>query len=97
MTLGEFEDSLCRSTNSEAERNWIRARAFEAMGDILFWRGDLPAARARYADGLRKDWRMLGACAKLVLLSLGPIGRFLRSSVVMFRKKVVAPVVRVIS
>ena len=39
MTLGEFEDSLYRSTKSEPERNWIRARAFEAMGDTLFGRG----------------------------------------------------------
>ena len=96
MTPGEFEDSLCRSTRSEAERNWIRARTYAAVGDALFWRGDLPTARAMYADSLRKDWRMFGACAKLVLLSLGPIGRFLRSSVVTFRKKVVAPIARVI-
>jgi glycosyltransferase involved in cell wall biosynthesis len=96
MSLGEFEDSLCRSTRSEAERNWIRARAYAAVGDAMFWRGDLPAARALYQDGLRKDWRMAGAYAKLVLLSLGPIGRFLRGSVIAFRKKVLAPVVRVI-
>jgi hypothetical protein len=96
MTPAEFEDSLCRSTCSEAERNWIRARTYAAVGDAMFWRGDLPAAKAFYADGLLKDRRMVGAYTKLILLSLGPIGRFLRGSVIAFRKKVLAPVVRVI-
>lgn len=96
MTLGEFEDSLCRSTNREAERDWIRARTYEAMGDALFWRGDLVASKTLYAQGLRKDWRMAGAWAKLFLLSLGPVGRFLRKSVLAFREKVMTPVSRAI-
>ena len=96
MTLGEFEDSLCRSTNREEERDWIRARTYEAMGDALFWRGDLVASKTFYARGLRKDWRMAGAWAKLFLLSLGPVGRFLRKSVLAFREKVMTPVARAI-
>jgi len=96
MTVGEFEDSLCRSTNSEAERNWIRARTFEAMGDALFGRGDLAAARALYARALRREWRMVEVWAKLFLLLLGPVGRYLRRFVIRFREKVVLPVARAI-
>ena len=96
MTVGEFEDSLCRSTNSEAERNWIRARTSEAMGDALFGRGDLAAARALYARALRREWRMVEVWAKLFLLLLGPVGRYLRRFVIRFREKVVLPVARAI-
>jgi len=96
MTVGEFEDSLCRSTNSEAERNWIRARTFEAMGDALFGRGDLAAARALYAHALRREWRLVEVWAKLFLLLLGPVGRYLRRFVIRFREKVVLPVARAI-
>jgi len=97
MTVGEFEDSLCRSTNSELERNWIRARAFEAMGDTLFGRGDLAAARALYMRALRGDWRIVKVWAKLFFLLLGPVGRYLRRFIIRFREKVMVPVVRAIS
>ena len=96
MTFGEFDDSLCRSTNHEAERNWIRARAYEAMADSLFWRGELAASKTLYARALRKDWRMVGAWGKLFLLSLGPLGRFLRRLVLTFRERVVTPLARAI-
>lgn len=97
MTFGEFEDSLCRSTKSEPEKNWIRARAFEAMGDTLFGRGDLAAARAAYMRALRKDWRIVKTWAKLFFLLLGPVGRHLRRFVIRFREKVMVPVARAIS
>ena len=97
MTLGEFEDSLYRSTKSEPERNWIRARAFEAMGDTLFGRLDLAGARAAYMRALRKDWRIVRVWAKLFFLLLGPVGRYLRRFVIRFREKVMVPVARAIS
>lgn len=97
MTLGEFEDSLYRSTKSEPERNWIRARAFEAMGDTLFGRVDLAAARGAYMRALRKDWRIVKVWAKLFFLLLGPVGRYLRRFVIRFRDKVMVPVARAIS
>jgi glycosyltransferase involved in cell wall biosynthesis len=97
MTLGEFEDSLYRSTKSEPERNWIRARAFEAMGDTLFGRVDLAAARAAYMRALRGDWRIVKVWAKLFFLLLGPVGRYLRRFIIRFREKVMVPVARAIS
>ena len=96
MSFDEFEDSLCRSTNSEAERNWIRARAYEAMGDALFWRGDLVAARTLYVRALRRDWQIVEVWAKVLLLLLGPVGRYLREFVIRFREKVLVPVARAI-
>jgi len=96
MTLNQFEDSLCRSTDDETERNWIRARTYEALGDAFFSRGDSAAARTFYARGLRKDWRMTRAFAKLILHSLGPPGRHIRKVAVTFRNKVIVPVVRAI-
>jgi hypothetical protein len=96
MSFDEFEDSLCRSTNSEAERNWIRARAYEAMGDALFWRGDLVAARTLYVRALRRDWRIVEVWAKVLLLLLGPVGRYLREFVIRFREKILVPVARAI-
>ena len=44
----------------------IRARAYEAMGDALFWR----AVRALYARALRSDWRILKVRAKPSLRTL---------------------------
>ena len=96
MSFDEFEDSLCRSTNSDAERNWIRARAYEAMGDALFWRGDLVAARTLYVRALRRDWQIVEVWAKVLLLLLGPVGRYLREFVIRFREKVLVPVARAI-
>jgi glycosyltransferase involved in cell wall biosynthesis len=96
MTIDEFEDSLCRSTNSQAERNWIRARTYVAMADMLFWHDDPAAARTLYVRGLRKDWRMPRAYLKLFLLALGPAGRFVRKLGLIFREKVLVPVARYI-
>jgi predicted negative regulator of RcsB-dependent stress response len=84
MNIGQFEESLCRSTQSERERNWVRARVFEAMGDKFFWHGDIKAARKLYLLGLQKDWRMLKALLKLLLLSLGKPGSYVRRLILSF-------------
>ncbi len=85
MTAGQFEESLCRSTDNEADRNWIRARVSEAMGDKFFWRGDLVAARELYLRALQKDWRMVKVRLKLLLLLLGTPGNCVRNFVLTFR------------
>jgi glycosyltransferase involved in cell wall biosynthesis len=96
ITVSEFEESLCRSTDSEAERNWIRARTYVAMADMLFWHDDPAAARTLYVRGIRKDWRMPRAYLKLFLLALGPVGRYVRKLGLTFREKVLAPLARYI-
>lgn len=76
MSVNDFEESLCRSTESERERNWIRARFYAAKGDAFFSKGDLPAARRFYLDSLHKDPRMAKVYGKL-LFSLGKPGKYL--------------------
>jgi glycosyltransferase involved in cell wall biosynthesis len=77
MSVRDFEESLCRSTESERERDWIRARFYAAKGDGLFSKGNVPAARRFYLDSLQKDPRTARVYAKL-LFSLGKPGVYLR-------------------
>lgn len=94
MTLDQFEDSLCRSTSIEAERDWIRSRTYVAMADELFWRGDADAARNLYAEALRRDWRVVGGFAKFFLVSLGPAGIRLRRFLTAIRANIIMPIQR---
>lgn len=77
MSLEDFEQSLCRGTQIEKEREWIRARFYAARGDAFFREGNLAAARRSYLDGLQKDPGMAKVYAKL-LLSVGGPGSSLR-------------------
>jgi glycosyltransferase involved in cell wall biosynthesis len=86
MSIHEFEESLCRSTDSERERNWVRARVFAQMGDIYCFREDRQAARKFYLLGLRKDPRMAKAYLKLLLLLLGKPGNYMRRAVLVLRQ-----------
>jgi glycosyltransferase involved in cell wall biosynthesis len=79
MTTDQLEESLCRSTDNEGERDWIRARVSEAMGDKSFWHGDLVAARKLYLLALQRDWRMMKVRFKLILLLLGTPGKHIRT------------------
>jgi hypothetical protein len=78
MSIGQLEESLCRSTQNEKERNWIRARLFEGIADNLWSRGDSLSARKFYLLGLQKDWRMAKVYAKLLLLWFGKPGDYVR-------------------
>jgi glycosyltransferase involved in cell wall biosynthesis len=86
MSVGEFEESLCKGTKSEKERNWIRARFYAAKGDVSFSEGNIPAARKLYLKSLQKDPRMVKVYAKL-LLSLGKLGVYLRTFLSSIRKE----------
>jgi glycosyltransferase involved in cell wall biosynthesis len=85
MSIDQFEDSLCRSTESEKEKNWVRARLFEGIGDRLCLRGDGSSARQFYRVGLQKDPRMVKVYAKLFLLWLGKPGDYVRKLLRSFR------------
>jgi glycosyltransferase involved in cell wall biosynthesis len=78
MSIDQFEGSLCRSTENERERKWVRARFLEGLADGLYWRGDLSSARRFYRLSLQNDSWMLAAYAKLLLLWLGTPGDYLR-------------------
>jgi hypothetical protein len=86
MTLAQFEESLCRNTPSEAERNWVRARVYAGIGDQFYWAGNPGLARRFYLDGLQKDPWMLQALAKWVLLLLGNVGDDFRRNIRLFRE-----------
>jgi len=73
MSLEEFEDSLCRSTESESERDWIRARFYAAKGNASFTQEDLAEAKRFYLRSLKKDPLQLAIYARL-FLSLGKHG-----------------------
>jgi glycosyltransferase involved in cell wall biosynthesis len=79
ITAKQFEESLCRSTDSERERDWIRARTFARMADLLYFREDILSARRFYVAGLRSDPWMAKVYVKLLLLLVGePGGRVRR-------------------
>jgi glycosyltransferase involved in cell wall biosynthesis len=85
MSVTDFEKSLCRGTDNERERNWIRARFYAAKGDSVYSKGNLTAARRFYLDSLQNDPRMVSVYAKL-LLSLGRPGVHLRKLLRAVRK-----------
>jgi glycosyltransferase involved in cell wall biosynthesis len=85
MSFEEFEDSLCRSTEIESERNWIRARFYAAKGNASFTREDLTEARKLYFRSLQKDPLQLAVYARL-LLSLGKHGIYVRRAIRSLRK-----------
>jgi hypothetical protein len=78
LTANQFEESLCQSTDKEQERNWIRARFADGLGDRFFLQGDLHTASTCYLYAVRKDPRFVKVYAKLVLLPLGRFGNSVR-------------------
>ena len=78
LTVERFEESLCQSTESGAERNWIRARFSDGLGDRFWSQGDLRSASKCFVRALQKDPRMVKVYGKLPLLLLGRLGYSLR-------------------
>jgi len=78
MSVEQFEESLSRSTPSETDRNWIRARVFSAVADALFAQGDLAEAKRFYVLALKRNPGMLRTVTKLILLCSGAPGRMIR-------------------
>jgi hypothetical protein len=78
LTTDQFEESLCQSTDRESERDWIRARFLDGLGDRFFIQGDLHSASTCYLYAARKDPRFVKIYAKLLLLPLGRLGNSVR-------------------
>ncbi len=81
MSLSHLEESLHRSTNNEIERNRIRAFFFDGVGDRHLSCQEESTARHFYLSSLRKDPRLIKVYAKLLLLSFGKPGAYLRRMV----------------
>jgi glycosyltransferase involved in cell wall biosynthesis len=77
MTEEELEASLVQETISGADQDWIRARAWETVGDSSFKRNDFTTARAYYRRALHYDSWMANVWAKQLLLGTGDFGVFL--------------------
>lgn len=86
MTLDQFEESLCRHTSSETERNWVRARVYTGIADGFDERGELRLARQFYLAALLKDPSMAKVLVKWVLLALGRPGNYLWRMLRSFRE-----------
>jgi hypothetical protein len=78
MSVEQFEESLCRSTQNEEERKLIRSLCFERVGDIFRSRGDLQLARKYYRESLLCGLWMTTVHVKLLLLALGKPGARVR-------------------
>jgi len=74
ISMDEFERSLCKSTDSAQERDWIRARVYAHMGAAFQAKGKLLDARRYYRAGLSRDPWMARLYAKLLRLYLAGAG-----------------------
>jgi len=78
MTLEQFEESLCRHTPNEVEREFVRASAYAYAGDQAYWQGESNLARKFYSLAIRKSLWLPKIWAKYILLSCGALGDALR-------------------
>lgn len=78
MSFEEFESSLCRNTDKEDEREYVRARVYSYVGDEHYWKGDNALAKANYERALSKNPWLPKLWAKWLLLSTGNVGGAIR-------------------
>jgi glycosyltransferase involved in cell wall biosynthesis len=74
-----FERSLCENTDSETERNTVRARVLAGMGNEYYWRGERLLAQEFTSRALKADPWMMKVWAKQLLFSLGGVGDHVRN------------------
>jgi glycosyltransferase involved in cell wall biosynthesis len=78
MTIAEFEESLCKSTPDEEERDFVRARVYARVADLHYWQGEYLLARKFYSSAVRKSPWMASVWAKRLLLVAGDAGTWIR-------------------
>ncbi len=78
MNLDEFEESLCKNTEKESERDYVRARVYTYAADEYYWQGESTLAREFYSRALQKAFWMPKTWAKWLLASSGTVGHALR-------------------
>lgn len=78
MTLPQFEESLCKNTAKESEREFVRAKVYSYAADEYYWQKENALARQFYSRALAKDFWMPKIWAKWLLLSSGGLGSALR-------------------
>ena len=85
LSLEQFEESLCRNTAAEGDRERVRSRVYAALGNEYYWQGEVGLARKFYQKALKKDPRMLSVHVKNLLLALGKPGDFVRKTILSAR------------
>jgi hypothetical protein len=81
LTMQHVEDSLSRSTDSDAERTLVRARTLALMGSEHYWHGDRRAAARCYDAALRIDPLQPSVAVKRALITFGGAGDAFRGTV----------------
>lgn len=84
MNLELLEDSLRRNTTDEVERDWVRSRVYEKMGNECYWQRELASAKQFYQMALKNNPWMVTVRTKRLLLSLGQTGDCLRRMIYSF-------------
>jgi glycosyltransferase involved in cell wall biosynthesis len=85
MNIEIVEDSIRRNITDEAERNWVRARVYEKMGNEYYWQRELASAKQFYQLALKNNPWMVAVHTKRLLLSLGKPGDYLRRTILSSR------------
>ena len=85
LTLEQFEESLCRNTAAEGDRERVRSRVYAALGNEYYWQGEVGLARKFYQRAVQRDPGMLSVHAKKLLLALGKPGDFVRKTILCSR------------
>src|SRR5208283_657912 len=86
MRLDEFEESLCKNSEKESERDHVRARVYSYAADEYYWQGESTLAREFYSRALRKAFWMPKTWVKWLLASSGSVGHALRRARANFAK-----------
>jgi glycosyltransferase involved in cell wall biosynthesis len=85
LTLKQFEESLCRNTQNETEREFVRSRVYAGIGNEYYWQKEVHLAMEFYSSALGKDFWLPKVHLKRVLLGLGKSGDFVRRVIFSFR------------
>jgi glycosyltransferase involved in cell wall biosynthesis len=78
LSMRALNESLSKATDSQQEREWIRARVFDRLADKMIFRQKLHSARLLYIASINCDKKWLKVYLKVLLVSLGNPGRWLR-------------------
>jgi hypothetical protein len=81
LSLEQFEDSLCKNTAIEWERNRLRALTYAAIANEYYWQGERALASEFYGKAIGKDPWKVGVHIKKLLLHLGRPGDRLRKTI----------------
>jgi glycosyltransferase involved in cell wall biosynthesis len=85
MNFEMLEDSIRQNIMDEAERNCFRLRVYEKMGNEYYWKGELVSAKQFYQLALKNDPWMAAVRTKILFLSLGKMGDYIRKTILSFR------------